>query len=53
MKKNYNTKEIVGGQNISGQIINGVVNLFKTIYEIGRGLGGGMRRIESGNVCPL
>lgn len=53
MKENINTKEIVGGQSVSGPIINGIVNLFMTIFEIGRQAGGAIRRIESGNVCPL
>ena len=53
MRRIKNTKDIVGGQTITGSIINGVVNLFTTIYKIGRGLGGGIRRIGSGKVCPL
>ena len=53
MKKNENTKEIIGGQGITGPIINGIVNLFKAIYNIGRGTGGSIRRIATGNVCPL
>ncbi len=53
MKRIYNTKNIIGGTTITGSIINGVVNLFMTIYKIGRGLGGGIRRIGSGKVCPL
>ena len=53
MKKNENTQEIIGGQNVTGPIIEGIVNLFKAIYNIGRGAGGGVRRIATGNVCPL
>ncbi len=53
MNKNIHTKEIIGGQSITGPIINGVVNLFKAIYNIGRGAGGSIRRIATGNVCPL
>lgn len=53
MKKNDNTIEIIGGQSITGPILNGIANLFKAIYNIGRGTGGGIRRIATGNVCPL
>ena len=53
MKKNNNTKDIIGGQSITGPIINGIVNLFKAIYNIGRGAGSSVIRIATGNVCPL
>ena len=53
MKKNYHTSEIIGGQSVTGPIINGIVNLFKAIYNIGRSTGGAVRRIATGNVCPL
>ena len=53
MKKINNTKDIIGGQSITGPIINGIVNLFKAIYNIGRGAGSSVRRIATGNVCPL
>ena len=53
MKRNDETKKIIGGQGITGPIIDGIVNLFKAIYNIGRGAGGGIRRISTGNVCPL
>ena len=53
MKKLDDTHEIVGGQNITGPIINGIVNLFTAIYKIGQGMGGAIRRISTGNVCPL
>lgn len=53
MKKNNNTQNIVGGTDVTGSIINGIVNLFKAIYEIGRGAGSSVRRISTGNVCPL
>ena len=53
MNKNNHMEDIIGGQTITGPIINGVVNLFKAIYNIGRGTGGSIRRIATGNVCPL
>lgn len=53
MNRNDKTKEIIGGQTVTGPIINGIVNLFKAIYNIGRGTGGSIRRIATGNVCPL
>ena len=53
MKRIKDPKKIVGGQNITGSILNGIVNLFNAIYNIGRGAGGAIRRISTGNVCPL
>lgn len=53
MKRYNDTKKIVGGTNVTGPIINGIVNLFRAIYEIGRGTGSSVRRISTGNVCPL
>ena len=53
MKRNNKQEEIIGGQSVTGPIINGIVNLFKAIYNIGRGAGGAIRRISTGNVCPL
>ena len=53
MKRYNNTKDIVGGTDITDSIINGIVNLFKAIYDIGRGAGSSVRRISTGNVCPL
>ncbi len=53
MKKCNNTKTIIGGSSVSGPIINGIVNLLNAVYKIGRGMGGAIRRIGSGNVCPV
>ena len=53
MKKNEDLEEIVGGQSVTGAVVDGIVNLFKAIYNIGRGTGGSIRRIATGNVCPL
>ncbi len=53
MNKTSDTKEIVGGQSVTGAVVDGIVNLFKAIYNIGRGAGGSIRRIATGNVCPL
>ena len=53
MKKNDEMKEVIGGQTITGAVVDGIVNLFKAIYNIGRGAGGAVRRIATGNVCPL
>ena len=53
MKKNEDMQEVVGGQSVTGAVVDGIVNLFKAIYNIGRGAGGAARRIATGNVCPL
>lgn len=51
--KKSELKEIVGGLNISGPIITALSNTIKTIYDIGRNLGGALRRIKEGRVCKL
>ncbi len=46
-------KELRGGTNISGPIINAFVNVFNVIKEAGYSLGSGIRRISENNLCPL
>ncbi len=53
MVKIYNTKEIVGGKSISGSIISAGVSVIKTIYSVGQGLGGAVRRIVTGQTCQI
>ncbi len=53
MKRSYNLKKIVGGTSITGPILNGIVGLLNAVYKIGRGMGSAIRRISTGNVCPL
>ena len=45
--------EIVGGTDVTATLINSIVNIIKSIADIGIGLGSSIRRIAEGNVCPL
>jgi len=48
--------KIVGGTalgKISGAIINAFSTIWKTIYGIGQGAGGAIRRIATGKVCKI
>lgn len=49
-----NTLEsLVGGsENISSTVINALTNVIKFIYEVGTGLGSGVRRIIDNDMCP-
>lgn len=44
---------IYGGDTISGTVINAFTNIIKVLMEAGRGVGGAIRRITTGNLCPL
>ncbi len=38
---------------ISASFINYLSTALKTVYNIGQGLGGAIRRIATKNVCPI
>ncbi len=42
-----------GGTSITGNLVQYITKLVTTVYEIGQGLGGAIRRIVSNNTCPL
>lgn len=47
---------IIGGSalgKISGAIINAFSTIWKTIYGIGQGAGGAIRRIATGKTCKI
>lgn len=44
---------ITGGSNITGPIINAIVNVLNVIKEAGYSFGSGLRRISEDNLCPL
>ena len=47
-------EQIKGGSlNISGPIINALVNVIEIIRDSGRSFGSGIRRIGEKNLCPL
>ncbi len=43
----------INGGEVGATLLNYLGNVIKTVYEIGRDLGGAIRRIATGNVCPL
>ena len=47
--------KVKGGalKSLSGAIINAISTIWKTIYSIGQGAGGALRRIGTGKVCKL
>ena len=44
-------KKIVGG-NYSSPVINAITNVIEFIYNLGRELGSGIRRLVSDEYCP-
>lgn len=49
---NNELKHIKAGA-MSASIINSLVRGFNSFMDIGRYLGGGVRRLFTGNICPL
>lgn len=46
-------KQVVGGINITGTIINSIVDTIKIALEVGRSLGTAIRRIASKGICAI
>ncbi len=46
-------KEINGGFDISGSILNAITNGMKTVLEIGRSLGTAIRRSRENSICSV
>lgn len=44
---------INGGLSISGSLVNAFTKAINSIFEVGRSLGGAIRRINNGNLCSL
>lgn len=55
MKKvdNYELDCVIGGDSISGTVINAFTNVIKLLMEAGRSFGSAIRRVSEGNLCPL
>jgi len=53
--KDLNKEELlnVDGGSISGTLISSLTRGINTLLDMGRSLGTAIRRIGSGNVCPL
>lgn len=46
--------EVVGGGNtLSGTLLNAMSKIINTVLDTGRSLGSAIRRIKTGNVCPV
>jgi len=45
--------QIVGGVNITGALLNYIVKGINTFMDLGRSVGGAIRRIRSGKLCPV
>ena len=50
---NKELKEIKGGSSLTSSMINYIGDLIDILISAGRKLGSSIRRIGSGNVCPL
>ena len=51
--EDINLVKVSGGANISASVLNYFQAALKTVYGIGQGLGGAIRRIATKNVCPI
>ena len=52
--KNEELEKINGGSStLTSTIINAVTNLFRLFYEVGEGVGSGIRRVKENELCPL
>ena len=53
--KNLNKEELLNieGGSISGTLISAITRGINTVLDMGRAFGNALRRIGSGNVCPL
>ncbi len=45
--------KVTGGESLGATFLNYLSTAVKTIYDVGRGFGGAIRRIASGNVCSF
>lgn len=46
-------EKVLGGTSLSGTIINAITNFTKLLYEVGHDFGSAIRRIGTGNMCPM
>ena len=44
---------IIGGDSISGTVINAFTNIIKVLMDAGRSVGSAIRRVAEGTLCPL
>ena len=51
-----NDKELYlinGGSDVGSTLLNYLSTAIKTVYDVGQQLGGAIRRIATGKICPL
>lgn len=55
MKKvdSYELDCVIGGDSISGTVINAFTNVIKLLLDAGRSFGSAIRRVSEDNLCPL
>lgn len=44
-------KQISGGINITGALLQNLLSFFKMFYDLGNSLGTALKKIQNGNVC--
>ena len=49
----YELLEISGGAGVTAAFLNAVARTISTVVDVGRSLGSAIRRLASGNVCPV
>ena len=45
--------KVEGGGILSGTVLNALIKGISTVLDLGRSLGTAIRRLTSGNVCPV
>ena len=45
--------DIEGGINITGTMLNSIIKGISTILDLGRSFGTAIRRVGTGNICPM
>ena len=53
MKLKDNELNEINGGGLGATFLNYLANAIKTVYSIGQDLGGAVRRIATGKICPL
>jgi len=43
----------VSGGGLSASVLNYLSSAIKTVYDVGKSLGGAIRRIATRNICPI
>ena len=51
--KDKELNNIVGGEGMGATFLRYLTDAIKAVYSIGQDLGGSIRRIATGNTCPL